>query len=227
MKTTIALLSLLVATLAACQTHGSAGVSALSDRGGALEQPVIQLFPRRDLDGWRTVWWVDNRPVNVWTFDDQGLLVCKGQPLGFIRTERQYKDFVLSFDWRFHPRTRQGGDGGVMLRITGDDLVWPRSIEAQILPLHTGDVVAWREFPIREERGRTNGEFTFRLKDNESRAGDWNHYEIHLEGDHMVVSLNGEVVNEVWGLEDVAGYIGFQCNGPEIQYQNVQLIPLN
>jgi len=212
---------------AACQLGGSESVTELSDRGAALEQPVIQLFPQHNLDGWVERWWVDNRPVNVWTFDDQGNLICRGQPLGFLRNEKTFKDFVLSFDWRFNPTTRAGGDSGVMLRITGEDLVWPRSIEVQILPLHSGDVVAWRGFPIRYENGRTNGEFTFKLKDNETFAGEWNHYEIYLQGDHMVVNLNGEVVNEVQGLEDVAGTIGFQCNGPEVQFRNVELTPLD
>jgi len=214
-------------SLAACRSADrSLPAAKFSDRGRGLEQPVVQLFPQRSLDGWKRVWWVDNRPKNIWTFDDAGNLVCKGQPLGFIRTEAEYKDFVLRFEWRYHPNTRATGDSGVMLRITGEDLVWPRSIEAQILPLHTGDVVAWRGFPVREERGRTNGEFIFRLKDSENRPGEWNHYEIRLDGGHMTVTLNGQLVNEVFDLEDVPGHIGIQCNGPEVHFRNMQLEPL-
>jgi len=48
------------------------------------------------------------------------------------------------------------------------------------------------------------------MKENRVKpAGEWNHYEISAQGDHMTLSVNGMVVNELLGVglrRDISGW---------------------
>src|SRR2546421_11745095 len=67
---------------------------------GKLGEPV-QLFNGKDLSGWK---WVAKPTTNpsaptaniddVWSVKD-GVLIDKGRPQGYIRTEAAYKNYVL------------------------------------------------------------------------------------------------------------------------------------
>ena len=37
---------------------------------------------------------------DVWSLDD-GVLVCKGMPKGYVYTAKDYRDFVLKLQWRW------------------------------------------------------------------------------------------------------------------------------
>jgi hypothetical protein len=45
------------------------------------------------------------------------------------------KDFVLKLQWRFE----KTGNSGVLVRMTGDDKVWPKSCEALLASGRAGD----------------------------------------------------------------------------------------
>ena len=49
------------------------------------------LFNEQDLAGWVLV----NTPKDTWTVQD-GMLVCSGKPVGEIRTEKMYQNFITS-----------------------------------------------------------------------------------------------------------------------------------
>lgn len=63
-----------------------------------------------------------------------GLLVCSGAPLGVMRSEKQYENFILVVEWR---HMEAGGNSGVFLwsdaRPSGNRL--PRGMEVQMLEL--------------------------------------------------------------------------------------------
>src|ERR1051326_5312331 len=63
------------------------------------------LFNGKDLQGWV--------PVHDVTFEvkDANLRLVKG--MGWLRTEKQFKDFVLEFEWR---AIEEGYDSGIFLR---------------------------------------------------------------------------------------------------------------
>src|SRR6056297_3618912 len=73
----------------------------------------------------------------VWQLSD-GLLVCQGSPKGYLYTEKNYTDFVLRLQWRW-PSEASPANGGVLLRMTGEHKIWPRSLEAQINAGDAGD----------------------------------------------------------------------------------------
>jgi hypothetical protein len=50
---------------------------------------VIKLFNGRDLTGWKAYLADPNAKMeDVWRVED-GILICKGEPLGYIYTERE------------------------------------------------------------------------------------------------------------------------------------------
>src|SRR5450755_3331761 len=74
----------------------------------AADAPVFRdLFSGKDLTGWVGV----NTAPGAWDVE-KGMLVCSGQPIGVMRTERQYENFVLHLDWM---HTEPGGNSGMFL----------------------------------------------------------------------------------------------------------------
>lgn len=53
-----------------------------------------ELFNGQDLTGWVDV----NTSPETWSVKD-GLLVCSGHPIGVMRSEKQYENFILHIEW--------------------------------------------------------------------------------------------------------------------------------
>ena len=45
---------------------------------------------------------------DVWKLQPDGVLVCKGQPLGYLYTAKDYTNFVLKLQWRWPPGGKAG-----------------------------------------------------------------------------------------------------------------------
>ena len=64
---------------------------------------TIDLFDGKSLEGWSYVLVDKNvKMEDVWSVKD-GVLVCKGKPLGYLVTKGSYKNFKLEFEWRWAP----------------------------------------------------------------------------------------------------------------------------
>ena len=104
-------------------------------------QEPVQLFNGKDLSGWVWIEGSDGKGSkieDVWSVED-GVLKCKGKPGGYIRTEKDYTNYVLKVEWRF----AKPGNSGVLLRMQPPDKVWPKSMEAQLHHENAGDIWAW------------------------------------------------------------------------------------
>ena len=186
---------------------------------------AIRLFDGVDLAGWKTFLSEDVDPGSVWSVED-GVLICKGKPTGYIRTVDDYENFVLTLDWRFNPLTKEAGNSGVLLRMTGEDKIWPRSIEAQLQSGNAGDFWLIDQFPMQVAPERTEGRNTRKTHFNEKPIGEWNRYEIVADHGTVVLKVNGEVLNEGSGAEQIPGKICLQSEGAEIQFRDIVLRPL-
>jgi hypothetical protein len=190
----------------------------------------ISLFNGRDLTGW--VAFVPDAPAkgiapeSVWSVED-GVLICRGSPHGYIRTERDYANYILRLEWRFNPVTRQAGNSGVLLRMVGPDKVWPRSIEAQLHSGNAGDFWNIDEFEMKTDPARTRGRNTRKTHAAERPVGEWNEYEIIVHGGDVILRVNGQEVNRAWDARVVPGKIGLQSEGAEIHFRNIRLVPLD
>ena len=162
---------------------------------------------------------------DVWSIRD-GVLICRGQPYGYLYTRERFADFELELEWRFDPE-KGAGNSGVLLRRNGPHEVWPRSIEAQLQSRHAGDLWNIDEFGMLVEPARTSGRRTTkRAPCSERPLGEWNRYRIRLDRGDLEVEVNGVVQNRARWCEELSGEICLQSEGAEIHFRNIRLRPI-
>jgi hypothetical protein len=196
----------------------------------------IQLFNGKDLGGW-SHYLVDSEVgmEEVWSVED-GVLVCKGEPLGHLHTASVYTSYELVVEWRWAPGT-EPGNSGVLMRINGEARGIPRSYEAQLKSGDAGDVYGFWGMKLSGEVSRQRqatghealGDMVGfgKIEGNENPPGEWNRYEIRLAGPDIVIQVNGKTVNQATGAEVLAGPIGLQSEGGEIHFRKVELTPID
>jgi len=64
-------------------------------------------------------------------------------------------------------------------------------------------------------------------RDAERPYGEWNRIECVCDGDHVQILLNEKLVNEAFALFPARGKILLQCEGSEIFFRRVELLPMN
>jgi Domain of Unknown Function (DUF1080) len=196
----------------------------------AQDTTPISLFNGRDFSGLHV--FVENTatdPASAWKIED-GMLRCLGVGRGYVRTVAAYADYRLRLEWRWPARA---GNSGVMLNIVGRDLIWPKSIEAQLAANHAGDFATFSDARSKEEIVSRNpsGVSTGRLTRTVATAiekppGEWNSYDIVVAGDTITLTVNGILVNRMTGVQPSAGMIAFQAEGTPIDFRHMELTPL-
>jgi 3-keto-disaccharide hydrolase len=133
-----------------------------------------------------------------------GLLMPCGEPTGYLTSDRSYKDFVLSIEFRCGDDTNSG--------------VFVRS------PQESGgyEVQIWKQQPAGYNTGAIVGtaktERDFRFKPDQ-----WNRFEITAQGDHLVVVLNGETALDVHDGKFPEGQLRLQYQQFPIAFRNIKL----
>lgn len=198
------------------------GVVAQADEKGAF-QP---LFNGRDLSGWVLV----NTPPQTWRFED-GVLICSGRPIGEIRTEKMYQNFVMELEWR-HMVPR--GNAGVF--VWADDITavgqpFHRGVEVQVLENSYGNTRGYTThgdiFPIHGAKmtpvnGR-GGSRAFPTENRSRPSPQWNHYRIECRDGNISLAVNGKVVTRGTECSPRKGYICLESEGGVVHYRNVRI----
>jgi len=211
-----------------CSAHGALAAEKKPE--------ATELFNCKCLAGWEC-FLVDKdvKMEDVWSVKD-GLLVCKGEPLGYLFTKKEFKNFKLIVEWRWAPG-EEPGNSGVLLRIVGDAVTFlPKCVEAQLQNGGAGDIWAFYGANVKGDKERMRiikdhkalGDFAGvgKIKAAEKKPGEWNTYEITFNGGDLTLLVNGEKVNEATGCDVVPGRIGLQSEGGEIHFRKVQLTPI-
>ena len=206
----------------------------------AFAEPPHQfkpLFNGKDLTGWVNV----NTDDDTWFVRD-GLLVCTGHPIGVMRSEKQYENFILHIEWR---HMEPGGNSGVFAWSEGtvpEGKRLPKGMEIQMLELD------WPKLhkkpdgtlpPIAYVHGElfgANGLKTVpdnprgsRSKSIENRCkpkGEWNVYDVVCVDGTVKLSVNGKFVNGVSKASVKKGYLCLESEGAEIHFRNIQIMEL-
>lgn len=216
--------------IACLTTLTMASLLLVATAGVAAEAEEVALFNGKDFSGWTYVLSDPNvRMEDVWSVED-GMIVCKGKPSGYLRTEKDdYENYVLTLQWRWKPGTT-GGNSGVLVHAStpGEIGVWPKSIEAQLAAGNAGDIwVIGTTVQIEDADKRVVGRRHLNLTDgSEKPIGEWNNYEIICRGDELTLKVNGELVNHATQLSVTKGAICLQSEGAEIHFRNIKLKPL-
>jgi len=180
---------------------------------------AVRLFNGKDLTGW-----VPSADALKETFGVQGgVITDTGRPAGYIRTEKDHAHYTLHLQLR-HVKA---GNSGVLVRMVGPDKVWPKSIEAQGQSGSMGDIWNIDQFPMKTAADRTNGRHTRKMHpSNERPIGEWNDYEVTLDGGGLEIRVNNLVQNTATECEQVAGKICLQSEGSPKEFRNIVLVPI-
>jgi hypothetical protein len=179
------------------------------------------LFDGKGLDAWTRFLPAGNELADVWSVAGDSI-VCTGKPAGYLYTVQKFESFVLRLQWRFDP-AKGAGNSGVLLRVAGEHQVWPRSIEAQLHSGNAGDFWNIGEFAMQVDAARTKGRNTKKTHANEKPIGEWNDYEIVVDGPWVRLTVNGQVLNEAWDCGVIPGHIALQSEGAEIHFRIIRL----
>jgi hypothetical protein len=186
------------------------------------------LFNGKDLTGWKPVLQKkDADPNNTWSVKDN-ILTCKGQPAGYIRTEKEYENYILKLEWRYtRPADLKDdkefkGNNGVLVHMHGEDKVWPASIEVQGMNRAAGSIFAVA--PVVGPR---------KMQEHKARpVGEWNSFVITCRDGQIECVLNGEHTTSAGGYHPTKdemdkivrkGYILLQSEGAEIHFRNIMI----
>lgn len=219
------LLVLLVVTAAVGFIHAQAPAAAKPEK----------LFNGKNLDGWR-YYLADHAAGldDVWSVKD-GVIVCKGEPMGYLWTKKAYKNCRVSLEYRW-PTGVKPTNSGVFTRINGKPMPLPRCFETQLQHGKAGDLFGFQGMKLSGEQARLRqvkdhelgGDLTgvSRAVGAEKEPGEWNRVEILLDGPRIKVWMNGQLVNEANDAEVVTGPIALQSEGGEVHFRNVEVIAL-
>ena len=197
----------------------------------------VTLFNGRDLAGWVNV----NTAPDTWSVKD-GLMVCSGQPIGVMRSEKQYENFILHIEWR---HMKPGGNSGVFVWSEGsvpEGTRLPKGMEVQMLerdwvnlhpkangePNHigyiSGELFGAGGLNATADNPRGRRSMAWELRCN--GAGEWNAYDVVCVDGTVKLSINGRFVNSIRNSDVRKGYLCLESEGSEIHFRNIQILEL-
>lgn len=179
----------------------------------------VSLMPKRDL---QEHWTVDGAaPPEAWMLRD-GAIFTTGQPDGFLRSKKRYRNFILRAEWRFQkgwtPPTvgNEWPNAGFFIMAGALQNGWPTSLEVQGYFGEAGSLFGVRGGKI---TGAKRGPF---VKER-PEFGAWDRYEITAINGQIKVVLNGVLVNEGTGADPAEGNICLQSEGWPVYYRNIAI----
>lgn len=186
--------------------------------------------------------WVDvNTSAATWS-KDQDVLVCRGLPIGVIRSEKMYQNFILDVEWR---HLEAGGNSGVFVWCDAVPEVssrLPSGVEVQMLELdwvnqnkRDGVVppiayVHGELFGAGKTRTIPDNPRGIRSKSIENRClgvGEWNKYTVVCVDGTIKLSINGKFVNGIRESSQRKGYLCLEAEGAKIEFRNFKIIELD
>jgi hypothetical protein len=177
-----------------------------------------RLFNGKDLTGLKVQFKDADKgadPAKAFSVKD-GSLVVSGKPTCYVYTDKSYKSYVLRFDWRFPEGSSPDSNSGCLVHIQTPHKVMPKSVEPQ------GRYKDHGKLFFLGVKGA--GKFDQEAHKKALRPmGQWSTTEVTCNADGTVsVKLNGVPVSS-GKTELTSGPIGFQCEGSEIHFRNIQI----
>ncbi len=194
----------------------SVGLAAAAALAPAAEEGFTPLFDGQSLAGWQ------GDPL-LWVVED-GMLIGRSPGISyndFLATEKSYSNFILRCEVQL---VDNSGNSGVQFRserVTGS--MEMAGYQADIGPDYWGNLYD-------ESRRKTNlvAADPKTLK-KVLKPDGWNDYEIHAEGPHIVLKLNGGTTADYTETDTTVkpdGLIAVQIHaGPalEVRFRNIRL----
>ena len=177
--------------------------------------------PKGNHEGWVTLF--DGHSLSGWTLEQgakwrvaAGVLIGDAGEDGWLRSSRQFTNFLLHIEYRDAPR----GNSGVFLRATKESNLSDPSNPAGSYELQiNNEDDKWATGSIEN--------FIQRLAPVNPAPNQWHSYEVEVRGDHLVATLDGTKVLDGRDSKFKAGYIGLQHHKDnKIEFRNIRVQPL-
>jgi len=205
--------------------------------GDVLE--ISDVMPGKKLKGESINWIQVNTENDTWKVKGDKL-ICTGHPIGVVRSENKYENFILHIEWK---HMEAGGNSGTFVwsdAEPGDNRL-PNGVEVQMLELDWvnqntrngekppiayvhGELfgVGGVEVVPDNPRGRRSKSIENRCKGK----GKWNTYEVVCVDGTVKLSVNGKFVNGISKSSKQNGYICLESEGAEIHFRNIRIVEL-
>ena len=192
------------------------------------------LFRTKEKD--KQLSWVNvNTDPDTWNVQ-KDILVCSGRPIGVMRSEKQYENFILHIEWM---HMEAGGNSGVFVWSSArppEGARLPDGVEVQMLELdwvnqNMKDGVKPPIAYVHGELFGVGGVTTLpdnprgtRSKSVENRCkgkGEWNTYDVVCVDGVIKLSVNGKFVNGISNSTQRKGYLCLESEGGQIHFRNI------
>lgn len=201
-------------------------VFSCSGQKKSAESGFTKLFNGTDLDGW-----IGNK--QSYQVVDGAIMVHpnKGEGGGNLYTEKEYRNFILRFEFKLTPGANNGL--GIHAPLEGDAAY--EGMEIQILD-NTAEKYA--DLHPYQYHGSVYGVIPAK-KGHLKPVGEWNEEEIKVDGSKIKVTLNGKVIvdgdyleaskngtmdhKDHPGLLRKTGHIGFLGHGDVVSFKNLRI----
>jgi hypothetical protein len=186
------------------------------------------------------LWTNVNTSPDTWHIE-KNILVCSGQPIGVMRSEKQYENFILHIEWK---HIMAGGNSGVFVWSNANppektrlpDGVEVQMIELEWINLNKRDSITPPIAYVHGELFGVGGVLTepdnprgTRSKSIENLCkgkGEWNTYDVVCVDGVIKLSVNGKFVNGITKASQKKGYICLESEGAPIHFRNIRIIEL-
>jgi hypothetical protein len=187
------------------------------------------------------IYWEDvNTSPDTWHLKKE-VLVCSGKPIGVMRSEKQYENFIMHIEWK---HMVPGGNSGVFVWSNAkcpEDRRLPDGVEVQMLELEwvNLNLIDGEKPPeayVHGELFGVGGVVTLpdnprgeRSKSVENRCkgkGQWNTYDAICVDGVIKLAVNGKFVNGISKSTQKKGYLCLESEGAEIHFRNLKIIEL-
>lgn len=172
------------------------------------EEGFVSLFDGKTLSGWHL--------MNGAKFVVEDGVIKHDEGHGWLRSDKEYTDFILRLELRF---MKPKQDGGVFLRAGKEGKDWPdRKYEVQCENSPRMAMIFGAKHDL-------NVPLTQKAL---KPVGKWNEYEIKIVGSRIEVRLNGELVATSSSAGTLTrGYIGLQGENGSHEYRNLRIKDLS
>ena len=198
-----------------------------------------KILSGENIEGETLSWMQVNTEVETWKVDGNEL-ICSGHPIGVIRSEKKYENFLLHIEWK---HMEPGGNSGTFVWSNADpgDNRLPDGVEVQMLELDWinlntrdgktppvayvhGEIfgVGGVETVPDNPRGRRSKSVENRCKGK----AEWNTYDVVCVDGTIKLSINGKFVNGISKSTNKVGFICLESEGAEIHFRNIRIIQL-
>jgi hypothetical protein len=184
--------------------------------GDESESGHVSLFDGKSLHGWVT--------ENGARFSVRDGLLFVNKGTGWLRSEREYGDFVLKMGFRFLDKE---ANSGIFVRTAAtskqDENGWPdNGYQVQCMDTIGGERPLATLIPYGAPPYKDKSDLEVLAKVYHP-TGEWNSYEITCTGEKLIVKLNGAVITTATDIKRLRGHIGIQAEHGRVEFRNISV----